>query len=1101
MFDPVTEAIIKGSRALTGLDPSTLAEELTNVHIEIAAARLALSAPNDESSGYLKEALKRLSRLADAYEAEIILGLNPGFTKSMAFVAASARQAIAQATRPLGNTPMRAPLDEYSVGPDVSSALLYLIAERSSDAFEAARFIETPEYSTKYSDGVAVAIRNYAQGDLKRLVSTSANVLALDVEDFDPAEILFREILKGLALLGNIGLGQLASSEIDAAKDFFRTVLKLSVESTLLDEFPDSNIIFNSIFSGPRHVAALLIRVADGLKESAVVFLPAPSGADSKVWENWLKSEAATWPFLWESHREAISLGYLDVGNSLVMTTPTGSGKTTLSSLKIAATLAAKKCVLYLAPTHALVSQIERDLNQRLGNIEKATSIEDISLDDDVKTLPAISVVTPERCFALLTFAPEIFENVGLLVFDECHLLGAANKGATVHKADRRSIDAMLCLLTFVNVNYQSDLLLLSAMINNGRAVAEWLQNLLGRPVFTYENKWKPTRQLRSCVVYSYTDLTLLEHGLRGKPVRGAPPPAAIPYGIFSLVSGWNPDATDKLVIKSLSPTPVPLDIGKSKWGTRYLTANRNGVAAAIALRLALQGMKVIVFCGSIDSCSSIASEINESFAKLIPSLNPDQARWKAETLTEVGGTAAIYDSGERCAAVHHGELLPAERRLVESLFKDKASGVNVLAATSTLAQGLNLPCEAVVIAGTDRLDDSDPDEKKRTPLLAHEILNAIGRAGRAGQAAIGLSIIVPGKPTTCELESKIFNDERDLAITFAAGDQCLPLTDPLTTLFDQIETGAASGPEAQYLLRRLAVSLRTAHDAADSFESLARKTFGFYEKNRSSSTASEKWLSERKVALEGALASVVNVSDVDWIEELAAKTGISSGLVRTLVENYDSAPTMTSDAEVWLSWLFDLLNHEDESCDIFLRPETIIRVFGRAITVIPDTPTQRSLGKESVRFVMKLWFSGKTLLEMEKEIATWIVTFEGTVKRPTKPHKKVKRARRFVLRIVPDVAFLCGVLVQVGQKIAEADGKDLPRILKFLPQLVRHGFPTPYHYAFNAKAEISSRVTSTIKFENIRKHVLMNPFDDWSTIAHKVDTAIALAAFGDHST
>lgn len=65
-----------------------------------------------------------------------------------------------------------------------------------------------------------MAIRNYAQGDLKRLVSTSANVLALDVEDFDPAEILFREILKGLALLGNIGLGQLASSEIDAAKDF-----------------------------------------------------------------------------------------------------------------------------------------------------------------------------------------------------------------------------------------------------------------------------------------------------------------------------------------------------------------------------------------------------------------------------------------------------------------------------------------------------------------------------------------------------------------------------------------------------------------------------------------------------------------------------------------------------------------------------------------------------------------------------------------------------------------------------------------------------------------------------------------------------------------
>ncbi len=1101
MFDPITEAIIKSSRPLSGLDPANLAEELTNVHIEIAAARLALSSPTDETTDYLDAALKRLSRLADAYEAEIALNLNLSFTKPMAFVAASARQAIAQAGRTLGGKFKRAPLDEYSVGPDIASALLYLIAERSSDAFEAARFIAIPENSNTFSSAVAIAIRNYAQGKLKDLVIGSTAAIAFEIQDLDPAELLFREILKGLTILANVGLGNLSSSEIDIAKGFFRTVLKLSIESTIMEGFFDSNIVFNSIFSGPRHLAALLLRTADGLKQSAVVLLPTPDGADAQVWESWLKSEAATWPFLWESHRDAISLGYLDASKSLVMTTPTGSGKTILASLKIAATLAAKKSVLYLAPTHALVSQIERDLNQRVGHIQSAESIEDISLDDNIEKLPAISVATPERCFALLTFAPEIFENVGLLVFDECHLLGASNKSDTTLKADRRSVDAMLCLLTFINVNHQSDCLLLSAMINNGSAVADWLQNLLGRPVFVYENKWKPTRQLRSCVVYKHEDLSLLERSLKHKPAKGEAPPSAVPYGIFSLASGWNPDSKEKLVIKSLSPTPVPLDVGKSKWGTRYLRANRNGVAAAIALRLASKGMKVIVFCGSVDSCASIAFEINKSVEKIHSMLNPEQEKWREGTLKEVGSSDGIYDSGEFCAAVHHGELLPDERKLVESLFKDKDSGVNVLAATSTLAQGLNLPCEAVVIAGTDRLDDSDPNEKKRTQLLAHEILNAVGRAGRAGQAATGLSIIVPGKPTTCHLDSKIFSDEHDLAITFAADDQCLPLTDPLTTLFDQIETDNALAPEAQYLLRRLAVSLRTSHDAANSFEALARKTFGFYQRNISSKTASEKWLSARKVVLEGALKSVGSVSNVDWIEELAAKTGASSSLVSALAENYDFAPKSSLDAEVWLSWLLDLLNHEDESFDLFLRPETLIRVFGRAITVVPDVPTQRSLAKESVRHTMRLWFSGKTLTEIEREIASWIASLEGVVKRPTKSHKKVKRARRFVLRIVPDVAFLCGILVQVGQKIASEQSQDLPRMLRFLPQLTRKGFSTPYHYAFSVKNPTSCRVSSATEFENVKEFVAMSPYDDWSTIVKKVETAAGLAAFRDSAT
>jgi replicative superfamily II helicase len=67
---------------------------------------------------------------------------------------------------------------------------------------------------------------------------------------------------------------------------------------------------------------------------------------------------------VWPNHREAIAKGFYQTGNSAVVVLPTGAGKTTLSSLKIAGALARKKKVVFLAPTHALVEQLTFDLQE-----------------------------------------------------------------------------------------------------------------------------------------------------------------------------------------------------------------------------------------------------------------------------------------------------------------------------------------------------------------------------------------------------------------------------------------------------------------------------------------------------------------------------------------------------------------------------------------------------------------------------------------------------------------------------------------------------------------------------------------------------------------
>jgi replicative superfamily II helicase len=301
----------------------------------------------------------------------------------------------------------------------------------------------------------------------------------------------------------------------------------------------------------------------------------------------------------------------------MIMTTPTGTGKSTLSALKIASTLSSGKTVLYLAPTHALVSQVEYDLNERLSDLARAESIDEQTLDETVDRLPDIAVMTPEKCFALLTFAPTLFSNVGLFVFDEFHLMSAAidpNHPSGV-KADRRSIDAMLCFLSFLAVNDHSDFLLLSAMVANGEKLKDWLNGFTDTKVVAFDSDWKPTRQLRGCIVYSDQDLKNLTRSLN----FGIDPsvPKAIPYGLFSLSSNWLPKSPDKSALKPLSDQPIPLAIGGQKsTSRRWLTSNRNVVAADIATKLALHGLKVLVFCETITMVGSTAEKINHNLEK-----------------------------------------------------------------------------------------------------------------------------------------------------------------------------------------------------------------------------------------------------------------------------------------------------------------------------------------------------------------------------------------------------------------------------------------------------------------------------------------------------
>jgi replicative superfamily II helicase len=207
-------------------------------------------------------------------------------------------------------------------------------------------------------------------------------------------------------------------------------------------------------------------------------------------------------PYLWRNHREAIDRGYLAQGTSSAISFPTGAGKSTLAELKIATALLRGEKVVFLAPTHALVGQTTKALKNTFRNFDIIGDLDEDITFTDVVVLPEVTVTTPERCLMLLSMQPDAFAGLGLIVFDECHLLHPREEDRS-----RRGLDAMLAILNLTLAAPAADLLLLSAMMKNTSDVAGWIKSLTGRECLTLDLAWKPTRQVRGCVVYGTGDI------------------------------------------------------------------------------------------------------------------------------------------------------------------------------------------------------------------------------------------------------------------------------------------------------------------------------------------------------------------------------------------------------------------------------------------------------------------------------------------------------------------------------------------------------------------------------------------------------------------
>lgn len=156
-----------------------------------------------------------------------------------------------------------------------------------------------------------------------------------------------------------------------------------------------------------------------------------------------------------------------------------------------------------------------------------------------------------------------------------------------------------------------------------------------------------------------------------------------------------------------------------------------------LVAKLVGDGQQVLVFRSSIAKTQSTA----ERLKRHLPASG--LASQTAAELDELEASDTVELLRRTLASgigFHNGDMTAGERRAIEQSFR--RGEARVLVATTTLAMGVNMPTDVVVVADYKRWE-RERGQWRFSEISVAEYKNAAGRAGRLGQRSAGLAILL----------------------------------------------------------------------------------------------------------------------------------------------------------------------------------------------------------------------------------------------------------------------------------------------------------------------------------------------------------------------
>jgi superfamily II RNA helicase len=369
--------------------------------------------------------------------------------------------------------------------------------------------------------------------------------------------------------------------------------------------------------------------------------------------------------------------------SDVLVSAPTGSGKTWIASQAITRFLSKGLKAWYASPLKALSNSIYRDFSQEFGKEQCGILTGDRKENPTAPILVGTTEILRNQLYDSMQQGRDL--QADLVILDEAHYLSDPDRGVVWEE-------------TLIYLPPRVRLLLLSATISNAEEIAEWLDQ---------------NRSTRVQVVRSMDRPVPLEMLF------------LFPDGLITPLGGRK-GLMPK--VRKLVESPEYMERGRRTGFGEIIQCLRafDLLPAIFFLKSRVDCDRAVFTCFPADKPYEVKERLRrevKSFLQRYPHL--ERNRQIRPLLSCMVGS-------------HHAGQLPYWKVLVEEMMNK--GYLDAIFSTSTVAAGVNFPARTVVLVQSDRFTG-----REFADLTATELQQMTGRAGRRGKDNIGFAVILPG--------------------------------------------------------------------------------------------------------------------------------------------------------------------------------------------------------------------------------------------------------------------------------------------------------------------------------------------------------------------